>query len=162
MQIFIEFGRKNIRIIELEVASGQDYVRESRYFAFPKKIRFIIQTRLFRRKMHRLHDPRDSRPHGCNVCGLLLGLLLLRLSLPRCCGPARHVVRDGTAYQYMSWYVRDLCMSLRPNELRTSPLQSDAHPNIRENFAQICRCLRLNFPLRESVMLYESSPRSPG
>ena len=116
---------------DYQIGSGCQYrlyVGKLVFCISQKKIRFIIQTRLFRRELHRLHDSSDSRPHAFHVCRLLLGLLLRGLSLPRCRGPAHHMVCDGMVYQYMLWYVTDWCMSPRPTKLGKLPLHREGDP----------------------------------
>ena len=49
-------------------------------------------------KLAQVKDSSDSRPHGFDVCRLLLGLLPRGSSLPRCRGPAHHMVCDGMVY----------------------------------------------------------------
>ena len=95
-----------------------DYVWESFSFAFPKKYsKMVIRTRLCWRKLHRLYDSSDSRPHGFCVCRLLLHLVLLGFCLSRRRGPAHDTTCHRVVYQYMTWHVMEWCMSPPPTHL---------------------------------------------
>ena len=91
MEIFIEFGRKNIRVIMLEEAPSQDSVSAIFISHFQKIIQFIIVIRLLRRKLYRLQDLSNSRPHGFDVRSRLLSRLFRSLPFRRCRRLSHHM-----------------------------------------------------------------------
>ena len=143
MRIFIEVGRKNIRIINFEAAAGEDYAYESLSFAFSKMFQvlkpdsilsnIIAQVAQFQR-----FEAGSMFAVSCLVFSRIACLFLaVAVQHMTWCVIVLYIRR----YNGMSWI--GLCP--RPTKRCKLPVQIDGHRNKLRNFRADLPLLSMDF-----------------